>query len=388
MQGIDNSSTGLLHDPRTAAIPPSAKIALPATASVKTLAMLASLAMLVGADPASAGPLDEGRIGYVLTERHWAIYQTEGAKAECPQGFNIGPREQFDALYPEQEGAVRTEVDTRLQYEGRRFHRDMSEEPFPFHDAQGTVAYGVNLDGEVGAEDFLGVDGEEGVDNQLHRALGCIPIYRGPDGAFYHFSNLFMYGNAYNRWLIEISGLENLQNDPQVTVTFARGLDDLVTDASGTGFVAGGTQRVDERWGQSFIQQVEGRIIDGVLVTDPAERTKFPWSFPGIGGGFHIFRDFQLRLELTPKTAEGVLAGYVDVEQYNHRLNRNWTTHHQSYGNLSAPSLYRAMRRLADGHPDPETGDNTAISSAVNIKMHQVYIVWPSETVVASSPSP
>jgi hypothetical protein len=325
-----------------------------------------------------------GRIGYVLTERHWAIYQTEEAREECPEGFNIGPREQFDALYPEQAGVQRTELDTRLASEGRRFHRDTTEDPFPFHDAQGTHAYGVNLDGEVGAEDFLGPDGEEGVDNQLQRALGCIPIYRGPDGAFYHFSNLFMYGNAYNRWMFEVTDVDDLENDADVTVTFYRGLDDLVTDASGTGFVPGGTQRVDARWGQSFIQQVAGRIDGGVLTTEPTARTKFPWSFPGIGGGFHIFRDFQLRLALTPETAQGVLAGYVDVEQFNHRLNRNWTTHHQSYGALSAGSLYRAMKRLADGHPDPETGANTAISSAVNVNFHQVYILRPDDALIAS----
>lgn len=382
-----NKRTGLcssLRVPRTAQVSPPMKT--PPAGMAR--AVVASLAAVACADLALAAPLDEGRIGYVLTERHWAIHQTDGAGEECPEGFNIGPREQFEALYPKQEGMVRTEVDTRLQYEGRRFHRDLSEEPFPFHDAEGAIAYGVNLDGETDADDFLGVDGEEGVDNQLHRALGCIPIYRGPDGAFYHFSNLFMYGNAYNRWLIEITDVDDLENDPQVEVTFSRGLNDLVTDASGTGFVAGGTQRVDERWGQSFIQRVNGRIDDGVLTTEPTDRTKFPWSFPGIGGGFHIFRDFQLRLALTPDTAEGVLAGYADVEQFNHRLNRNWTTHHQSYGNLSAPSLYRAMKRLADGHPDPETGENTTISSAVNIRMHQVYILRSTDTTLASTPSP
>ncbi|MEO1077963.1 MAG: hypothetical protein AAFY29_00300 [Pseudomonadota bacterium] len=354
------------------------------SASMTRLA--ASLGLFGIAAFATAEPLDGGRIGYVLTERHWALYQTDGAEDECPQGFNIGPREQYDALYPEKEGELRTEADTRLVREGRRFHLELSEEPFPFHDAQGTYAYGVNLDGETGTEDYLSPDGEEGIDNQLQRALGCIPIYRGPDGAFYHFSNLFMYGNAYNRWMIEITGVDDLRNDADVTVNFYRGIDDLMTDASGMGFVPGGTQRVDARWGKSFEQQVRGKIVDGTLTTDPTDRTKFPWSFPGIGGGFHIFRDFQLKLELTPDTAEGQLAGYVDVEQYNHRLNRNWTTHHQSYGALSAASLYRAMKRLADGYPDPESGANTAISSAVNITMHRVYILHQRETQVAASP--
>lgn len=335
---------------------------------------------------AQAAPTD-GRIGYVLTERHWALYQSEDASVECPDGFNIGPREQFDALFPAQEGVQRSEVTTRLAREGERFNRNKAaaEDPFPFHDAGGPIAYGVNLDGEVSPEDFESPDGVQGVDNQLQRALGCIPIYRGPDGTFYHFSNLFMYGNAYNRWMIELSGVDSLEQDAEVTVNFYRGLDDLVTDAAGTGFVAGGTQRVDQRWGQSFMQQVQGRIDNGVLRTTPTEQTKFPWSFPGIGGGFHIFRDFQLELRLTPETAKGILAGYVDVEQYHHRLNRNWTTHHQSYGQLSAASLYRAMLRLADGYPDPETGRNTAISAAVDVTLHQVHIVHPHNTLTASN---
>lgn len=349
----------------------------------RTLLPLLALSSFCG--EASAEPLDGGRIGYVLTERHWAVYQTEDAKEECPQGFNIGPREQYDELFPAESGVVRSEVDTRLMREGRRYHLEMSEEPFPFYAAQGSTSYGVNLDGKVDADDFLSPEGEAGVDNQLYRAMGCIPIYRGPDGAFYHFSNLFMYGNAYNRWLIELTGVDDLGNDDEVTVSYYRGLDDLVTDASGTGFVAGGTQRVDGRWGQSFIQSVKGKIVDGVLTTEPTQQTKFPWSFPGIGGGFHLFKDFQLKLALTPETAEGMLAGYVDVDQYNHRLNRNWTTHHQSYGQLSAASLYRAMKRLADAYPDPETGENSAISSAVNVTMHQVYIVHPKELEMASS---
>ncbi|WOJ94675.1 hypothetical protein R0135_05785 [Congregibacter variabilis] len=357
------------------------KTATPALRRLKVLSITLPLALSssVMINAASAEAVAGGRIGYVLTERHWSLYQTDDANAECPEGFNIGPREQFDELFPEQEGVVRTEVDTRLMREGRRFHLETSEEPFPFYDGAGSTAYGVNLDAKVSDEDYLSPEGEEGIDNQLNRALACIPIYRGPDGAFYHFSNLFMYGNAYNRWMFELTGVDDLSNDDNVTVTFYRGLDDLVSDASGKGFVAGGTQRVDVRWGQSFIQEVQGKIVDGVLTTQPTERTKFPWSFPGIGGGFHVFRDFQLKLTLTPTTAKGLLAGYVDVEQYNHRLNRNWTTHHQSYGQLSAASLYRAMKRLADGYPDPDTGANTAISSAVDVVLHQVHILHPDE---------
>ncbi len=45
------------------------------------------------------GALKDRRIGYVMTHKYWAVYETEGAKTECPQGFNDGPREQFKKLF-------------------------------------------------------------------------------------------------------------------------------------------------------------------------------------------------------------------------------------------------------------------------------------------------
>lgn len=351
-----------------------------------TLQLLSSaltLGMLAIAGTATAGPLDGGRIGYVLTERHWAIYETEGAETECPQGFNDGPREQYDELFPKDSGVERTVVETRLMREGRQFHPTTTEETFPFKDAQGGISYGLNLDGKVDADDLQSPDGEAGIDNQLYRAIGCIPSYR-TDGAVWFFENSFMIGNGYNRWMIEISDVDDLVNDDNVTVTTYRGLDSLVTDASGKGFVSGGTQRVDARFGQSFVDEVKGKIVDGVLITEAIEEAKIPWSQPGVSGGYHIIRDLQLKLNLTPQVAEGLLAGYVDIEQYNHRLNSNWATHHQSYGQLSSASEFHAMKRLADAYPDPETGENTAISSAVNVTLTQVYIVHPKEVVSSS----
>ena len=50
-------------------------------------------------DPAAA--LKDGRIGFVLTSRYWAVHESPGGKAECPNGFNDGPREQFKQLFPD-----------------------------------------------------------------------------------------------------------------------------------------------------------------------------------------------------------------------------------------------------------------------------------------------
>ena len=43
------------------------------------------------------------------------------------------------------------------------------------------------------------------------------------------------------------------------------------------------------------------------------------------------------------------------------------------------------MSRLADGYPDPKTGKNTAISSAVTVKFTQVYVQQPDGKELLSS---
>lgn len=318
-----------------------------------------------------------GRIGYVLTDKAWVIYEDDGLEVQCPQGLNAsGVRQQFAELFPMDDGQEWTVLESRLMREGRMWHPETSPEDFPYYEAQGDIAYGLNLDGKVDDNDYISPEGEEGIDNQLQRAIGCTPGWRS-DGQFVHFESLFAIGHGYNRWMIELTGVDDLVNDDDVTVTSYRGLDDLFTDATGDGFVPGGTQRVDARWGESFVEEMKGKIVDGVLITEPVEAAKVPWAMRFVG--YYNVLDFQLKLKLTPETAEGIFAGYVDVKQWNNRLNRNWGTHHQSYGTVSAASEYRAMRRLADAYPD-ETGANTAISGAARISLTQVYIVHPDES--------
>jgi hypothetical protein len=68
------------------------------------------------------------------------------------------------------------------------------------------------------------------------------------------------------------------------------------------------------------------------------------------------------------------LAGYADIDVWYDALNTAWATHHQSYGQSAAPSIYRALRRLADAYPDSTTGQNQGISSALEVGFTQVYI--------------
>ncbi|HEY6644814.1 hypothetical protein [Povalibacter sp.] len=319
--------------------------------------------------------LKNGRIGYVLTTKNWGVYQNAD-NSECPQGFNDGPREQFKKLFPE--GKKRSIVEAQLAREGEQWHPTTQPESLKFLEAGGKVTYGLNLDGKIGPEDFSSPEGEPGVDNQLFRAIGCIGHYR-VDGTIHHFENLFMRSYDDMRIVLELSDVDNLKNDDDVTVTTYRGSDGLLQDATGEGFIPGGTQRIDMRFGKDYIYSMKGKIVDGVLKTQPADRVMLPWASTFGATGHHVIRGFQLQLNLDTKTATGLMAGYVDVNAFRHQLNTTWSTHHHSYGQLSSPSLYKAMSRLADGYPDPKTGKNTAISSAITVKFVQTYVVHPEE---------
>lgn len=362
---------------------------LPAVAAILGLAALGSTAS--GAETATAATtpaappstLKDGTIAYVLTNMYWDIY-SENMKAECPDGINQeGNREEFKQLFPE--GSKRTVVDTQLRREIDGWYPTTAPEPFPFHYAGGPTSYGMNLDGKVGPNDFTGPEGEKGVDNNLYRVLGCEANYRLPSGVFQVFDQEEVPKEGENRILIELSNVHSLVNDDDVQVTMYRGLDPLLMDATGKSAVPGGSERIDAKWGAKYIQHMHGRIVNGVLTTDAADIV-YPWAVFYIATD-EFMRGAHLRLKLTPTSADGELAGYSDIESWYSQLMRSYSTHHQSYGQQSAPSMYKALRKMADGYPDPKTGANTAISSALHMNFMQAYIVPESKALVASLPS-
>lgn len=345
------------------------------------LAVIAASAACAAAGAAMA-PKDR-TIGYVMSSLYWSIYQTPNGKKECPKGFNDGPREQYAVLFPG--GKKRTVIDTELKLESETWFPSTFADPTPFHEATGGVSYGMNLDGKIGPNDFTSPDGEPGIDNQLYRALGCIIGFRGPDGVEFIFEPKEIRDSRFNRTMIELTGVDDLVNDDDVTVTFYRGLDRLLTDATGNKVMPGGSQRIDARFGKRFIKRMRGKIVDGVLTTEPVDELVLPWTTLD-GPPTETIRDARFRLKLTPTSAEGLLGGYADVDSWYRLMLRNDSTHHLSNGQISALSLYKALRRLADAHPDPKTGAMTAISAALDAKMVQVFIQHPpGDGVTAAS---
>lgn len=345
--------------------------ALPVTSAV---VLLISAASAWAAAPAAGTAPKDHRIGYVMSYLYWAIYQTPDGRKECPKGYNDGPREQYAALFPGTK--KRTVVDTQLKLEIETWHPANMPDPTPFKEAGGNISLGMNLDGKVGPNDFTSPDGEKGIDNQLYRALGCIIGFREPDGVEAIFEPKEIRDSRFNRLMIELTDVDDLVSDDDVTVHVYRGLDRLLTDATGNQVMAGGSQRIDARFGKPFMRIMHGRIDNGVLITEPIADLLLPWTTLD-EAPTEILRDPRLRLKLTPTSAEGLIGGYADVQSWYRLMLRNDSTHHLSNGQISGISLHKALRRLADAHPDPDSGANTAISSALVAKMVQVYVEHP-----------
>jgi len=349
---------------------------------VAILSIAAIAAGNVLADDGESFVPPDGAIGYAMTNLFWAVYQTPDGKEECPNGYNDGPREQFAVLFPNHEQM--TVEQTQLKQEIETWHPTPEPDSFEFHEVQGKYSYGLNLDGKASPNDFVHPDGFQGIDNEVYRAVGCIIGFRGPDGVEVIFQDKAITDRRYNRMMIELTGVDDLSNDDQVTVTLYRGLDRLLTDATGSKAMPGGSQRVDMRWGAKLVRRTEGKIIDSVLTTEPIPKAVIPWMNLNVPT-FQIFRDMRFELKLTPTGAEGLIAAYADVDTYHSQLIRNDSTHHLSNGQISGISLYKALRRFADAYPDPETGANTAISTALDVKLTQVFIVHPPEDAIETA---
>jgi hypothetical protein len=339
--------------------------------NMKYLSGILGAALLAGA--AQAAELQNRSIAYVMHYESKETYNTKDGK-ECPDGVNEGPREQFKILYPDTPGKKWKLTETQLARESEIWFPHTTPDPIPYKYAVGPIAYGMNLDGKIGPNDLTNPEGEKGIDNQLQRAWGCVGMYRSGSFNVVRYNDWRKY--QYNNIVIELTDVDSLENDDDVTLTTYRGLDKIMTDATGATYLPGATQRLDLRWGMGYIQKFRGRIVKGVLTTEGAD-----YLMPSAGNGGSVtdirYYNTHWRLELMPDHAKGVMAGYIDIDDWNAGTNQIRSTHHQAYDRAATPSIYRAMRKLADFKPDPVTGENTAISMASRVAFAQVFVIRP-----------
>src|SRR5437016_3343223 len=146
----------------------------------------------------------------------------------------------------------------------------------------------------------------------MARVTGCVQGYRN-GGMMSDYYSQEIANFAVNRHLIEISGVDDEVNDPSVEVTIYKGYDRLVRTGDDK-FVPYLSQRVDNRYPQ-YTLKTHGKIVDGVLITDPIPDAIMPHSSERHIGD-RTMRGMRLRLKLTADGAEGLLAGFEDWEKW------------------------------------------------------------------------
>ena len=341
-------------------------------------------------------------IGLVLTDWHFALYQTPKGERECPEGFLHDLTANYKSEYPTPE--ARKAREEQFGYYTNRgpngenvfFHPDSISDPLPFRQVHGDTAIGLNLDDESDGKgrgpslphgNFTSPDGKDrGIDNQLYRVIGCTPGWRttgGIDGP----TQIYTRSELQNRILVEITGVDDEQNDDDVTVTTYRGLDQVAVDLTDHP-IPWLSQRIDYDSGRRSINRLKGKIVDGVLITEPAPLRISYLEKPG-SAGERRFKGARLRLKLNPTGAEGLLGGYADAEHWFMMYAKTWGGYKVAdIEGWSAPATYQALKQAID-YRDPQTG-KAYISAAYLVGFTRTFIIHSrqGDAQVASLLSP
>jgi hypothetical protein len=234
---------------------------------------------------------------------------------------------------------------------------------------EGKHAYGIDLDARRGPEDFVGVGGENGVDNQLWRALGCEWAFRENGKPEVAAKVLF---SARAPTLVEISGIDDARNDGDVQVSIYTGTTPLTVDGTGHPLARASFDVSSDPRMQAHTR---GRIIDGVLTTEPFD-VQLSYK-EQIIDAVRKLRATRLRATLKPDgTIEGGFYGYYDVESFWRSI-QQMTQLGASLSRLSCPAVHSALNQYADGFPDPQTGRKTAISAALRFDGVRAHVIHP-----------
>lgn len=241
--------------------------------------------------------------------------------------------------------------------------------------------YGFNLDGNDATGGFIDVDtGEKGVDYQAYRALGCFETQRGvpPERPTYPYIQWDMTRDFSGAWVVEVSGIDDMKNDDDVTIGIYHALEPVTRDATGK-VQADMSFRINPAPRSHNV--VKGKIKNGIL---ESERLDFYMTGDPLAIADYDLRRARVRLQMK---ADGTLSGTVSGYQ-------SWKTIYSGFAlpgvtneiNLSVdvPGIYYALKRLADSEPDPKTRENARISASYTLEGIPAFIDHPKDGKVAT----
>jgi len=371
----------------------------PLTIAAAMLSLVLSAACSGPPETVSGSSAEARTMGFAFTYLWFSIYESP---EDCPDGLNLALRDVaiMDLSQAEQERLVspphRSEYTNLGMDLGRQRNAQLGGEsscnyPEKFDDppqrlVQGAIAFGKDLDGYDSTTsdpgpascphpDFESPDGAKGIDNQLYRVLGCIESYR--QDSLYVSSGMkdFVIGAHHIgqiTTLLEIRDVDDPRNDDAVEVSVFSSDDPVPYDSAKSGLPhASFTATDNPRWHNS----VRGKIVDGVLLTEPFDLLlKFGYR----KGTEYDIKGARIELALAADgTATGSLVGYYDKDEIYAALFKDKFGEVQAPYGYTCPAVHEALAENADGYPDADTGECTAISTAFDIQAVPAFIFQP-----------
>lgn len=390
---------------------------------VRTAALAAGIAAAVSlASPLEAAEelpfVKDGRAAFVLSDIRYALAEGDAeVTGVCPNGFSLQLQEIF-AMGPEgkrRPGESDEEFGRRLQQgartlgaapDGRDFcqHPELAEPDPHFRtvEVSDVRVEGIPL-GSTSAvvanartdQRFPSLEGEGQVENQFYRLVGCSRSFQSGGQ-----SNGFVIEMLTGSWgiLVTLDDVDDIHNDDHVEVGLYANGDPIRLSPSREPLpYATYAIKDDER----FKATTRGRIENGVLISEPVDV-----RFQHVVNSMlleRVIRAAIVHLNINADgTLEGYLAGYSPVEElYDYQFGfRNGKTFQGELAPLRLRSgssngaafvlghtchgIYHAMYELADGHPDPDTGKYTSLSTQYKIKAIPAFVFDPA-TVSSST---
>jgi hypothetical protein len=371
---------------------------------------------LQSAVPAAEAPtpvFQNGEAGFIVSHIAYALSKDANETGACPDGMTEGNAEIFsetpeghrhdgesDQDYAQRVNKGVQALSTAANGQNLCMNPEAGSPDPHFRVVTGkkVQADGIDLDGQdshstgkpapgtCAHDDFQGLNGERGVDNQFFRVVGCSKSFQSTGQ-----SNTYEIAMYTGEWaiLITLKGVNDVHNASNVEVGLYASADPIELSPTRQA-LSNVTYAMDQD--PRFRATTHGRIVNGVLTTDPVD-VRFHWVVNSI----HLERplqDARLRMTFTPDGGlEGILAGYTPIEemydfQYafrngkdgagkpaNSRLIFGSANGAARVLDYSCNGAYFELKRLADGHRDAKTGQCTSISTQYRIKAIPAFVV-------------
>lgn len=340
------------------------------SAAQRTLAIVGSLGLIVGLAGCGSGgggssnDTASTKRGYVISSFSYVYPEADGDA--CPGGFTKGPIEMRrddgvalpdDCLDPE------SVSDPTFKTMNGPAH-------FSGLDIDGVISSSSSPGaGECPHDDFSGFSGEQGLDFQFWRAVGCIRGFQKGEISNSVVEEAVVNGSM--TILIDLEDVDDETSDGQVTAQVFGSTDVPAIGADGE-VLPFATLSIHEN-PQYHGGIGNGEIVDGVLLAGPMD-INLRLNIQIVDGNQSL-HDAYLRVEFLPDgTIRGQMMGYQPIVEAYDIFGVQAGPAGAAALSYTCTGLWDALKENADGHFDPTTGACTTISVAYRFEAVPAFV--------------